>query len=82
MGVWVRGIFLICVAVGCAGAADWEQAKNLYDRTEYDESLKVLKAISEKDARAYALMGQNYLMTGEYKKATEVLEKEIGRAHV
>ena len=73
----MRGLLLICLAAACAGAANWEEAQKLYDRTEYEESLKVLKTIPEKDARAYGLMGQNYLMTGEYKKATEVLEKAV-----
>jgi tetratricopeptide (TPR) repeat protein len=77
VGVRVKSVLLIYIAVACAGAADWEQAQKLYDQTEYEESLKVLKAIPGKDARIYALMGQNYLMTGEYKKATEVLEKAV-----
>jgi tetratricopeptide (TPR) repeat protein len=73
----VRSVLIICFAAGCAGAADWEQAQKLYDHTEYEESLKVLKAIPGKNARIYGLMGQNYLMTGEYKKATEALEKAV-----
>ena len=73
----MRAFLLICLAAACAGAADWQEAQELYDRTEYEESLRVLKTIPEKDARAYGLMGQNYLMTGEYKKATEVLEKAV-----
>ena len=73
----MRGFLLVCLAAACAGAANWEEAQKLYDRTEYEESLKVLKAIPEKDARAYGLMGQSFLMTGEYKKATEVLEKAV-----
>jgi tetratricopeptide (TPR) repeat protein len=73
----VKSVLLVCIAAASAAAADWEQARKLYDRTEYEESLKVLKAIPDKDARAYGLMGQNYLMTGEYKKATEVLEKAV-----
>ncbi len=73
----MRAFLLICLAAGCGGAADWEQAQKLYDQTKYEESLKVLKTIPQKDARAYGLMGQNYLMIGEYKKATEVLEKAV-----
>jgi tetratricopeptide (TPR) repeat protein len=77
VGGWVKPVLSIYIAVACAFAADWEQAQKLYDQTEFEESLKVLKAIPEKTARNYALMGQNYLMTGEYKKATEVLEKAV-----
>ena len=78
MGDWVKRYALLCILAAGAGAAgDWEQARRLYDRTEFEESLKVLKAIPEKDARTYGLMGQNYFMIGEYKKATEVLEKAV-----
>jgi len=77
MGAWVRFCLAVSLSAGGAAAADWEQARNLYDRTEFEESLKVLKAIPEKDARAYGLMGQNYFMVGEYKKATEALEKAV-----
>jgi len=77
LGVWVRVLLLIYIATACAFAADWEQAQKLYDQTEYEESLKILKAIPGKNAHIYGLMGQNYLMTGEYKKATEVLEKAV-----
>jgi tetratricopeptide (TPR) repeat protein len=77
MGVWVKFLVVVYLSVASAVAADWEQARKLYDRTEFEESLKVLKAIPEKDARAYALMGQNYFMIGEYKKATEALEKAV-----
>jgi tetratricopeptide (TPR) repeat protein len=73
----VKSLFIFCFAAASAGAADWEQAQKLYDRTEYEESLKVLKTISGKNPRIYGLMGQDYLMTGEYKKATEVLEKAV-----
>ena len=76
MGVWVKLCVAVCLSVASA-AADWEQARKLYDRTEFEESLTVLKAIPEKDSRVYGLMGQNYFMIGEYKKATEALEKAV-----
>src|SRR3954451_11918312 len=52
-----------------------ERARKLYRLTEFDESLKVLEAAPEKDAEVYELMGRNYYMQGQYKKASEVLEK-------
>jgi tetratricopeptide (TPR) repeat protein len=73
----VKLAVLLFASIVCASAADLEQARALYDRTAYDESLKVLKAIPQKDGSLYALMGQNYFMTGEFKKATEVLEKAV-----
>ena len=73
----VKSLLLIYIIVACASAADWEQAQKLYDRTDFEGSLKILKVIPEKNARIFALMGQNYLMTGDYKKASEVLEKAV-----
>jgi len=52
-----------------------DQARQLYQLTNYDASLKILGAIEPKDAAVLALIGQNYYMQGEFKKATEILEK-------
>src|SRR5579864_1569430 len=61
-----------------AKSPDCERARELYQRTEYRESLGVLLPIAQKDADTFGLIGQNYFMIGEYKKATEALEKAIG----
>ena len=61
----------------CAGSPEFERARQLYNITEYDQSLKILQAIPAKDGPVYELMGRNYLMNGEFKKATEVLEKAV-----
>lgn len=58
-----------------ASGPDLEQARKLYNLTDFDQSLKVLHAIVDKGGPEYELMGRNYYMQGEYKKATEVLEK-------
>jgi len=58
-----------------AKSPDWERAHELYQGTEYRESLGTLLPIVQKDAATYGLIGQNYFMIGEYKKATEALEK-------
>src|SRR5579864_110548 len=60
-----------------AKSPDCERARELYQRTEYRESLGVLLPIAQKDADTFGLIGQNYFMIGEYKKATEALEKAI-----
>jgi tetratricopeptide (TPR) repeat protein len=58
-----------------AGAPALEQARALFDRTEYQQSLNLLLADSHKDAATLQLVGQNYFMLGEYKKSTDALEK-------
>jgi len=74
---------VICLAVGLAlpvglwAAGDLDEARNLYSHTNFEQSLKVLLAIPQKDAAAYELIGRNYYMLGDYKKATENLEKAV-----
>jgi tetratricopeptide (TPR) repeat protein len=68
---------LMTIPFFCFSAADLEQARKLYDHTEYQESLDVLKAIPRKETAVYALMGRDYFMTGEYKQAAAALEKAV-----
>lgn len=70
-----------------AATPEWERARELYHRTAYRESLAVLLAApvpgrgsaqlpaQPKDAATLQLIGQNYFMLADYKKATEFLEK-------
>jgi len=58
-----------------AAAADLEQALKLYQLTEYEQSLAILQAIPQKDATVNELIGRNYYMMGEFKKATDSLER-------
>jgi tetratricopeptide (TPR) repeat protein len=60
-----------------ASPAGLDQARKLYQFTDYEGSLKILYAIQPKDAPVYELIGQNHYMLGEYKKATEILEKAV-----
>jgi Flp pilus assembly protein TadD len=60
-----------------ASSADLDQARKLYQLTDYDTSLKILQAIQPKDAPVHELIGRNQYMQGEYKKATESLEKAV-----
>ena len=58
-----------------ASPPDLEQARKLYQLTEYEQSLAILQAIPQKDAAVYELLGRNYYMIGEFKKATDSLER-------
>ena len=74
--VRVPGIVLLGLTpLMLAGGADLEQARKLYNLTQFEQSLKVLQAIPVKDSDVQELIGRNYYMQGEYKKATEALEK-------
>ena len=68
-------ILLCAASLLLAGSAEFDRAQRLYNQTNFDESLKVLQGIPAKDHAVQALMGRNYYMLGDYKKATELLEK-------
>jgi Tfp pilus assembly protein PilF len=60
-----------------AGSPELDRARNLYDLTQFEESLKILSAVSVKTAPVWELMGRNYFMNGDYKKSTDALEKAV-----
>jgi Flp pilus assembly protein TadD len=68
---------LACMPLLADSPADLDQARKLYQLTDYDSSLKILQDIQPKDGPVYELIGRNHYMQGEYKKATEVLEKAV-----
>ncbi len=77
LGVRVR---LLAAVMGFAslvwgGGPELDRARKLYQSTDYAQSLKILQAIPVKDAAVYALMGRNYYMQSDYKKATDCLDK-------
>ena len=57
-----------------AGSPQWDKAEDLYHRTQYRESLDVLNSLP-KDADVIQLIGQDWFMLGEYKKAGDAFEK-------
>ena len=70
-------LILVFSSILAARTPEWDRAHELYQRTEYQQSLDVLVPLHQKDAAALQLIGQSYFMLGEYKKATEALEKAV-----
>ena len=54
-----------------------ERAAELYQRTAYPESLRLLEASTEKTPPTYELMGKCFYRLEEFSKATDVLEKAV-----
>jgi tetratricopeptide (TPR) repeat protein len=81
MGGWRLCLFFTAsfLAANLFGAKgpEWVRAHELYQRTEYQQSLDLLRPISNKDSDALQLMGQDYFMLGEYKRATEELDQAL-----
>jgi tetratricopeptide (TPR) repeat protein len=71
-------VLLGLASAAVAGSPEFERARTLYNQTDFDQSLKILQAIPVKDPAVNALMGRDYYMQGEYKKASELLEKAFG----
>jgi tetratricopeptide (TPR) repeat protein len=68
-------VLVVSAMVLMASGPELDRARKLYSLTEFDESLKVLQAAAQKDAQVYELIGRNYFMQGEYRKASEALER-------
>ena len=61
--------------MGWAAGPQYDEARKLYDATDFQQSLRVLTAIPDKTTDAYALMGRNYYMLADFKRASELLDK-------
>jgi len=83
MRLWIA--FLIFVVAGVAATATASpdvvrRASALYQRTEYEGSLRILEEDPTPDGAAYLLSGKNYFMLGDYKRATDFFEKAVALA--
>ena len=54
-----------------------DRARDLYERTQYQASLKLLGPPSNADAGALQLIGQDYYMLGQFKKATDAFDHAL-----
>ncbi|MGA2114486.1 MAG: hypothetical protein ABSH56_07005 [Bryobacteraceae bacterium] len=57
--------------------ADLEEARQLYSRTEYRQSLAVLRAVAAQDGAVLALAGRNEYMLADFKRSSELFEKAV-----
>jgi tetratricopeptide (TPR) repeat protein len=71
-------VFIAGLALAAALAATpLQDARKLYNRTNYSGALKLLTSLDNKDAETWALMGQAYFMSADYKKSVEAFEKAV-----
>jgi Flp pilus assembly protein TadD len=75
----MRKVLLIGLLVAwlCGAEAPLDRARQLYSRADYKASLEILRTLPEDSAAKHALTGQNYLMLGEQKRATEAFQKAV-----
>jgi tetratricopeptide (TPR) repeat protein len=53
------------------------KAEDLYRRTDYKASLALISEAGPNNGQAFCLAGRDYFMLGDYKKATEALERAL-----
>ena len=71
----MRGLIAFLLASACIYTQDLKNAEELYQRTDYEGSLAMVHRLPSHNAAAYNLIGRDYFMLGEYKKATDALQK-------
>jgi Flp pilus assembly protein TadD len=69
--------FLCLAPVLAAADPSQEQARALYEKTDFQASLQLLVPLPVKDAAAYDLIGRNYYMLGDYKRAAQSFQDAL-----
>lgn len=75
----MRVLFGLLVMAGAAVASPdvVQRASQLYQRTDYQSSLRILAADSQPDAANYFLRGKDFFMSGDYNKAVEFFDRAL-----
>lgn len=73
----ILSCILLLAAVAYASPDAVRRATDLYQQTDYTASLHVLAQDPVPDLASYLLIGKNYFMSGDYKKAVESFEKAL-----
>ena len=61
-----------------AASPGFDRALNLYNHTDYEDSLKVLLPLQQqKDGEVLQLIGQNYFMLGDARRAGDFFQKAV-----
>lgn len=68
---------LAALSVALADTPVLQQAKTLYQKTEYKAVLGLLQPVNPKDAATWVLIGKAHYMSADYKKSTEAFEKAV-----
>jgi len=73
----MRPLIILLSTILLAGGPNYQRALALYNRTEYDASLKILLTAPEKKAPILLLIGQDYFMMGDAVRATEYFQQAV-----
>jgi len=53
------------------------RARQLYEKTRYEDALALLAGLATENGAVYSLMGECYYMLGDFGKASEALERAV-----
>jgi tetratricopeptide (TPR) repeat protein len=70
--LWVSAAVLLAAATTAV-----ERARALYQKTQYEEAIRLLENSGERSAEAHHLLGRCWYMLGDYKKATAAFERAV-----
>lgn len=73
----VIGIMALAGVFAFAEMTPVEQARALYHRTDYAAALKLLLPLEIKDGPTWELVGRNYFMMGDFKRASEAFQRAV-----
>jgi cytochrome c-type biogenesis protein CcmH/NrfG len=68
-------VLAMVLSVGALASPPLHDAQQLYRHSDYRGVLRVLLPLTQKDAPAWALIGQAHFMSADYKQATDAFEK-------
>jgi tetratricopeptide (TPR) repeat protein len=68
---------LVIGATYALAASPLDQARELYQRTDYEAALRLLRPLPQQDAATYHLTGMCYYMQGDPKKAGDFFQKAV-----
>ncbi|MGQ9634966.1 MAG: tetratricopeptide repeat protein [Bryobacteraceae bacterium] len=71
-------ILVVVASITLLGQEDGlAKARQLYEKTRYEEALALLAGLPVENGSVYALMGRCYYMLGDYKRASESFERAV-----
>jgi tetratricopeptide (TPR) repeat protein len=70
-------VFVFCSVALWAAAPDTERAQQLFKRGQYENVISVLGSAPAGDPAAQLLTGKSWFALGQFKKATEALERAV-----
>src|SRR5579883_295652 len=72
----MRGLtVLLLAAAGLYAQTNLQRAEELYQKTDYKQSLALLQHASTRAGEVYSLQGRDYFMLGDFRRASEAFEK-------